>query len=65
MMVNGMHASRSDAGVVECSVDSFHNVSLHKHKFFDALDEVPDAERVIDETTDHPEQKPPYVLFHP
>lgn len=35
-----------------------------KEKFFAALGEVPDAERVVDETTDQPGQKPPYTLFH-
>jgi hypothetical protein len=38
--------------------------SFPREKFFAALDDVPDAEQVIDETTEHPEQKPPYALFH-
>jgi hypothetical protein len=33
-------------------------------KFFAALGDVPDAEKVIDETTSHPETKVPYVVFH-
>jgi hypothetical protein len=33
-------------------------------KFFAALRKTPDAERVIDETTRHPEQTVPYALFH-
>jgi hypothetical protein len=33
-------------------------------QFMAAMRDVPDAERVIDETTEHPEQKLPYALFH-
>jgi hypothetical protein len=33
-------------------------------QFMAAMRDVPDAERVIDETTAHPEQKIPYALFH-
>ncbi|MEM5460830.1 BON domain-containing protein [Paraburkholderia phytofirmans] len=35
-----------------------------RDKFFSALREIPDAERVINETTSHPEQKLPYTVFH-
>ncbi|MGF6767946.1 hypothetical protein P3T18_000416 [Paraburkholderia sp. GAS199] len=35
-----------------------------RERFFAALNEVADAERIVSEVTEHVDQKPPYILFH-